>query len=246
MTFSHPALSDQANLLLGEMYGATALIGTETGGRPSPIDTSTMISVEQGSELNRLLRETGCAKTLEIGLAYGYSTIWILDALKPGGSHIAVDPFQLGEWRGIGLHQAKRLGNKVSFALVEDYSIHALSDLIRRRESFDLIFIDGNHRYDDVLVDFYLADQLLKPGALLAFDDMWMPSIRTVMDFIRKNRAYEIVDQSCSNMRVWRKLRDDDRPWDQWQPFTVDTGKQTFARRVAGGLRRRAGRLLRK
>ena len=90
-----------------------------------------------------------------------------------------------------------RLGGSTSkrFTLIEDYSIHVLSDFIRAGKSFDFIFIDGNHRFDDVLVDFYLADQVLEVGGLMVLDDTWMASIRTVLAFVLANRAYEIVPQ---------------------------------------------------
>ena len=81
--------------------------------------------------------------------------------------------------------------------------------------------IDGNHRFDDVLVDFYLSDQLVSPGGLLIFDDMWMPSVRTVVNFILTNRQYKIVSQPIRNMMVLKKLADDDRDWCHFENFKV-------------------------
>jgi predicted O-methyltransferase YrrM len=88
---------------------------------------------------------------------------------------------------------------------VEDYSIHALSDLIRDQAEFDFIYIDGNHRFDDVIVDFYLSDQVLRPGGLMALDDLWMQSIRTAANFIVNNRAYRLVPQPVEKMIVLKK-----------------------------------------
>jgi hypothetical protein len=107
------------------------------------------------------------------------------------------------------------------FEWVEDYSIHALSRLIKQKKKFDFIFIDGNHRFDDVLVDFYLSDQLLSPGGLIAFDDMWMASVRTVVNFIKSNRQYNIVAQPSLNMAVLEKKADDDREWTHFEDFEV-------------------------
>ena len=67
---------------------------------------------------------------------------------------------------------------------------------------FDFIFIDGNHRFDDVLVDFYLSDQLISPGGLIVFDDMWMRSVRTTINFILTNRQYKIAQQPVENIMV--------------------------------------------
>lgn len=48
-------------------------------------------------------------------------------------------------------------------------------------EKFDLIFIDGSHRFDDVLVDFTLAAELCPIGGSIVFDDAFMKSIWTVI-----------------------------------------------------------------
>ena len=218
-------LSAEAEAILKDLYTAPKVDGA-TG--PVEIDPITRIDKDAGAELNRLVRESKTKKSLEIGLAYGFSTIFIMDALDSGGSHVAIDPFQSSLWQGVGATQARRLSSK-RFTFLEDYSIHVLSDYIRAGEMFDFIFIDGNHRFDDVLVDFYLCDQALKVGGLLILDDVWMASIRTVLSYVLANRAYEIVPQKSPLMVALRKLKDDDRSWRHFRPFHV-------ARRQAGGL----------
>jgi predicted O-methyltransferase YrrM len=212
-------LSPGAEAILNDMYSEPRLQGTNG---LVEIDPITRIQKTAGSELNRLVRENGAKRSLEIGLAYGFSTIWIMDALPSDASHTAIDPFQESLWGGVGQTQARRLSGK-KFELLEDYSIHALSDFIRRGERFDFIFIDGNHRFDDVLVDFYLADQVLNVGGLMVLDDIWMASIRTVMSFVLANRAYQVVPQASHLMVALKKLKDDDRSWRHFRPFSVTT-----------------------
>jgi len=218
-------LSPEAEAILSEMYSAPQLEGNEG---PVEIDPITRIDRTKGAELNRLVRENGTKDSLEIGLAYGFSTIWIMDGLSSDGHHIALDPFQSSLWKGVGQTQAQRLPGK-RFELLEDYSIHALSDFIRAGKRFDFIFIDGNHRFDDVLVDFYLSDQALKVGGLMVLDDMWMASIRTVAAFVVANRAYQVVRQASPGIFAMRKLKDDDRSWRHFRPFGV-------AKQQRGGL----------
>ena len=210
-------LSSEAETILSEMYSARQLEGADG---QVEIDQVTRVDRMKGEEINRIVRENKVEKSLEIGLAYGFSAIWIMDALPKCGSHTAIDPFQASTWSGVGATQANRLRGR-RFQLIEDYSIHALSDLIRAGERFDFVFIDGNHRFDDVLVDFYLSDQILKPGGVLALDDIWMPSIRTVASFVLTNRAYEPIRQRSGRMAVLRKHRDDDRDWRHFRPFSV-------------------------
>src|SRR4051794_22346861 len=215
-------LSAEAQAILTEMYSAPKLEGSNG---LVEIDQITKVDKQCGAELNRLVRESGAKRALEIGLAYGFSTIWIMDALPADGEHIALDPFQASLWHGVGATQARRLSSK-RFTLIEDYSIHVLSDFIRAGKTFDFIFIDGNHRFDDVLVDFYLSDQVLEVGGLLVLDDTWMASIRTVLAFVLANRAYEIVPQRSHRMAALKKLKNDDRSWRHFRPFTV-TSQQT-------------------
>src|SRR3982750_4705929 len=111
-------LSAEAEAILNDMYNAPKVQGANG---LVEIDPITRIDKIAGSELNRLVRESGAKKSLEIGLAYGFSTIWIMDALGSDGSHVAVDPFQSSYWHGVGATQARRLSSK-QFKLLEDYS----------------------------------------------------------------------------------------------------------------------------
>lgn len=210
-------LSDEAKAILKDMYSATQLDGAAG---PVQIDRSTAVGRTKGLELHRLAQESGAVKSLEVGLANGFSAIWIMDGLGAGGSHIAIDPFQSSTYHGVGATQARRLNGK-TFELIEQPSVHVLSDLARAGEAFDFIFIDGAHRFDDVVVDFYLADKVLDTGSILVLDDIWMASIRTVASFILANRAYEIVPQRSPKMVALRKLKDDARSWRHFQPFKV-------------------------
>jgi predicted O-methyltransferase YrrM len=114
------------------------------------------------------------------------------------------------------------LAYETRFNWKNDLSIHALSDLIRDAAKFDFIFIDGNHRFDDVIVDFYLSDHILKPGGLITFDDMWMPSIQAAVSFVLNNRDYELVPQSVWNMTVIKKKRNDVRDWRHYIDFRAE------------------------
>lgn len=219
-----PDLASKTVEVLADMYGARALRGTEQDA-PVKLETNTRVSIEQGAELHRIARAQKTKSALEIGFAYGFSTIWLLDALSAqhDSSHVAIDPLERRFWQGVGLHQAERLSELgPAFSWIEDYSIHALSRLIREERKFDLIFVDGNHRFDDVLVDFYLADQVLAVGGIMAFDDLWMQSVRSVVSFVSLNRAYRLVEQRAPNMAVFRKLADDRRPWHHFRRFETD------------------------
>ncbi len=192
------------------------------------IDTMTRISPEQGMWFYELCLAEKPRSTLEIGMAYGYSTLYFLAALAQNqkGDHTAIDPFQRTYWHGIGLVHATAntpsIKGKESFRFIEDRSDRAAADLARENRRYDVIFIDGNHRFDDVLVDFYLYAQICAIGGRIIFDDMWMSSIQTAVDFIRTNRVdFVEVPTKLSNVAVFRKTGDDQRKWNEFISFKV-------------------------
>lgn len=197
-------------------------------GQPHPIDRCTRIPPSQGMWIYDLCVSVKPQSTLEIGMAYGYSTIFFLAAMEHNGAghHTSIDPFQRSHWRGIGLNHANSIinmeGSKSHFSFIEDRSDRVAIDFVRSNSSFDIIFIDGNHRFDDVLVDFYLYAPLCKIGGHIVFDDMWMSSIQTVADFVRTNREdFVEIQTKESNISVFKRVGDDDRKWSHFRNFTV-------------------------
>jgi len=222
------------------MYNGEPQLGAD--GQRHGLDEITRISPEQGMWLYSLCRGAKPKATLEIGLAYGFSTVFFLAAIRENGigHHTAVDPLQCN-WNGIGCHQSRSLDMSDSFRFIEEKSVAALVHLADRGESFEVIFIDGNHRFDDVVVDFTLSAELCPMGGCIVLDDMWMPSIRMAVAFIRSNRKdFEEIRTSLSNIAAFRRISQDAREWRHYVKFE-DTDKGTAIRRLAPAfLRRRA------
>jgi predicted O-methyltransferase YrrM len=231
-----PEINAETVRVLSDMYSASFLDGTESQ-KPVELIKDARISISQGAQINQIMRSRGVRRSLEIGFGYGFSTVWMLDALSAQRDtcHVAIDPFEKTYLGGVGLRQVERLPYVTKFEWIEDYSIHALSRFIKQKTNFDFIFVDGNHRFDDVLVDFYLSDQLLSPGGIIAFDDMWMASVRTVISFIETNRQYEVVAQPIQNMVVLEKKTNDERDWAHFEHFKVhsELSLKNFLVRVA-------------
>lgn len=194
------------------------------------IDDTTRISIEEGLTLYSLCLAQPVAATLEVGLAYGFSTVFLLAALERAGhgSHVAVDPFQRRDWHGIGVTHANGLVSgssrltSGSFTWIEDLSHRALVDLERAERTFGLIFIDGYHRFDDVLMDFTLSAHLCRPGATIVLHDMWLDSIKAVASFVEHNRSdFARVPTGCENLAVFRCTGEDQRDWSHFVDFPL-------------------------
>lgn len=134
-------------------------------------------------------------KTIEIGMAYGLSSVAICQAHtdRGSGSHIAIDPSQSTKWKSIGKLNVAKAGLAQRLRVMEESSVTALPKLLAQGEKFTLAFIDGCHLFDYTLLEFFYLDMLLEVGGAIVFDDLWMPSIRKTVSFVLKNRAYEIL-----------------------------------------------------
>ena len=158
------------------------------------IKVHSAISCEEGKFLQELIFELRPTVTLEIGLAFGVSALFICDALEkiPGAKHIIIDSEQTKEFEGIGLKNLKTAGygDMVEFYNLPSY--RALSALEAKGRKVKLAFIDGWHTFDYVLVDFFLIDKMLEVGGIVVFDDANWPSIRKVCRYIATNQPYSV------------------------------------------------------
>ncbi len=152
------------------------------------------VSQEEGKMLAEIISEIKPNATLEIGLAYGISALYICQAIKkyPGTRHIIIDPSQHTDWGGLGLYNLERAGYQEIIDFYEKPSQTVLPQLEIKSIKVDFAFIDGWHTFDHTLVDFFYIDKLLNIGGVVAFDDSYWPSISKVIKFILKNRSYTV------------------------------------------------------
>jgi predicted O-methyltransferase YrrM len=185
------------NSVLSDMiHTGTAKTADGTG----TVKLHSAISKSEGQLLQKLVRQVDPTISLEVGLAFGVSALFICDALnvRNGTQHIAVDPNQHGgpwgdSWEGIGIANLHRAGYGDIVQLIESPSYSALAELERSGQKVDFAFIDGWHTFDFTLVDFFFIDRMLKVGGVVAFDDANMPAVRKVCRFVRTNMEYSVV-----------------------------------------------------
>jgi len=96
--------------------------------------------------------------------------------------------------------------------------------------SVDFCLIDGGHGLDNVFNDFVYLNYLLKPGGLLAIDDLQLGSCRLLVEWLAQpNLGYAVVDR-VSKLVVLRKETD--------RRLVGDFGLQSpFLERLSGWLR---------
>ena len=181
------------NPVLAEMLAARAVVAPD--GSTVPLDHN--ISPEEGAAIQRLIREIRPRVTLEVGCAYGVSTLFICEALAEVGGerHIVIDPFQEQGWNGLGLFSAKRAGFGDLIEFHNEPSHLALPSLVKAQRRVDFALIDGWHTFDYVMVDFFYVDLLLTVGGIAVLDDTsFYPAIRKVARYIATHRRYAPID----------------------------------------------------
>lgn len=181
------------------------------------------IIVEEGMFLYDLARRTNARNTLEVGFASGYSAVFLLAAGQGRSevTHTAIDPFEKSDYHGVGIELVKSVGMENRFRFMEDFSSLAIPQLAKEKKKFDIIFIDGDHKFDSAFVDFTLADLVVEKGGYILLHDRWMSSVQSLVSFIVKNRSDYTAEFSSAapNIAVFRKVDQDKRNWQHFVPF---------------------------
>jgi predicted O-methyltransferase YrrM len=133
---------------------------------------------------------------VEVGMAYGLSSMTIVTALRDigRGRLISVDPVQSSMFKRIGRLNVERIGGGDIHELIEAPDYTALPLLIGRQQKIDFAYIDGWHTFDYALLDFFYCDKLLKVGGIVAFNDCGYRAVKRVLGFVRTHRHYKELD----------------------------------------------------
>jgi predicted O-methyltransferase YrrM len=150
----------------------------------------------EGAFLAEIIRETDPATSLEIGMAYGVSTLYICEALAGLGHyvrHIVVDPFQSTQWRGIGLRNVHEAGYGHFVHFHEARSEFCLPALLDQGTTVEFALIDGWHTFDQVMLEFYYLNRMLSIGGVAVFDDADRRSVNRAIRYILNYPGYEVL-----------------------------------------------------
>lgn len=132
-------------------------------------------------------------KCMEIGSWQGQSAVFILNYFE-NAKLTCVDT-----WQGADEHKSGDAGAPGALMKVEDdfdKNLLRYTDRLTKykgtsyqffndnfeRETFDLIYIDGSHHADDVMVDAVKAFEMLKVNGLMIFDDYFWRHYEKIID----------------------------------------------------------------
>jgi predicted O-methyltransferase YrrM len=187
------------------------------------------VGSESGKILQRAIELASPKLGCEVGLAFGVSTLYILDAMQHfgGGRLIGMDPAQYdATWQGGGLYNLERAGFADRYTFHEATSQLTLPKLAEAGTRIQFAFIDGWHTFDHSLLDFFYLDMMMDVGGTMVLDDVSYPGLRRLAHFIVTNRSYVFLEgaqlpprrgwrstlKSIAQTTVHRLVRDDQTP----------------------------------
>lgn len=169
-------------------------------GGAKPDFRTVTITTGEGEAIRKWVITENAARTIEIGLAFGFSALYICEGLllngNPDPKHVTLDPGQASAYANRGLEILAEAGIKSLVEFYQEKSQLALPQFLKEGRQFDLAFVDGNHRFDAVFVDLYYLGQLVRKGGIIILDDYNLPGIKRAVSFFVNNLEWRIEETS--------------------------------------------------
>ena len=185
-------------------------------------------SPSEGEALRNWVVRERAARTIEVGLGYGISALFICEGLLTNGAagsrHVAMDPHQDTRFASCGLQFLDEGGvaDMTEFYAAESQVV--LPRLLEDGRRFDLAFVDGNHRFDGVFVDLVYLGRLVQPSGIVFVDDYQLPAVARAASFFVANVGWTVEQVSAADeLHQWAVLRTstapDNRRFDDFVDF---------------------------
>ena len=167
------------------------------------------ISVNEGLKIFELIKKYKPKKLIEIGLACGISTGYMLSAINPGDKLYSVDPFQKIEWDRFGLINANYIVNELELPKNTHHWIPLFSEnyFDKTNDKYDFMLIDGDHSYEGTMIDLMGSLKILNKGGILAVDDVLHEEVgKAAKSFFKKYRSnFEEITTNVNTMGFYIK-----------------------------------------
>ncbi len=170
------------------------------------VDIHSFTSKAQCLYLQNIIKENKFESSIEIGFAFGTSTLAITEEIvKNGGKHIVIDKYENTGWGGFGIDLIEETGNSGNVDFREEYCYDVLPVLLKEGRRFDFAYIDSTKQFDWLLVNFFYLDKLLDINGIIVFDDVNFPGIRKLLRYISQFPNYKVHSQFPVNKKEKKK-----------------------------------------
>lgn len=169
------------------------------------------ISEAEGNALREWVVREDASRTIEVGLGYGISALHICEGLLENGDaaarHLAIDPHQATRFADCALQFLEDAGLADMVELVSEGSQLVLPRFVPEGRSFDLAFVDGNHRFDGVFLDLVYLGRLVRAGGVVFVDDFDLPAVARAVSFCVTNLGWTLEESAEAELHRWAVLR---------------------------------------
>lgn len=186
---------------------------TTPAGETIPVHSN--ISLVHAEAIYRVVLQEKPKFAIEIGMAFGTSSLAILTAMRDaGGGHlVSIDPNQSKGWRRCGRAAVERAGFGECHRLIEETDFRALPRLLEEGFEPQFAYIDGFHTFDYTTLDWWYIDKMMKPGGIIGFNDCGWPAVDKSIRCLLTHRRYEEIDAGLAFRPVKRTRRTELRRW---------------------------------
>jgi predicted O-methyltransferase YrrM len=178
-----------------------------------PLFRTASIYTKEGEFLREWVVREKAVNTIEIGLAFGFSALYIGEGLllnkKTNIKHTIIDAFQIqkDKYNNFGLNILAKAGLDKIIEFHGEKSHFVLPKLLKEDRKFDFGFIDGCHLFDYVFLDLFYLSKLIKMGGIIFMDDYDNVAIRKAVSFFIKNFDWKIEETGSYKKREWLVVR---------------------------------------
>jgi predicted O-methyltransferase YrrM len=182
----------------------------------------------EGEALRKWVKRENATRTIEVGLGYGIAALFICEGLLANagatGSHVAIDPYQATRFANCGLQFLYEAGVAGFVEHQPEKSEIVLPRFLAEGRTFDLGFLDGNHRFEGVFIDLVYLGRLVRAGGIVFVDDFQLPSVARAVSFCTTNLGWKTEEVSKEDdLHHWIALRTalvaPQRPFDHYVDF---------------------------
>jgi len=174
-------------------------------------------SAAEGEALRKWVADEGATRTIEVGLGYGISALFMCEGLLANGAadaqHVVIDPHQATRFANCGLQFLDDAGVSDMVESHAGESQIILPGLLSERQRFDLAFVEGDHRFDGVFVDLVYLARLVAAGGIVFLDDYQLPAVARAASFFVTNLGWTVEEVSAADeSHQWAVLRTSTAP----------------------------------
>jgi predicted O-methyltransferase YrrM len=185
------------------------------------------ITAAEGEALRTWVIKEKALHTIEIGLAYGISALFVCEGLLINGDkntcHVVIDPYQATRFKNCGLQFLEEAGVADLVEHHAEESQIVLPRFVSKGRHFDLAFVDGSHLFDGVFLDLIYLGRLVRPGGIIFVDDYQAPAVARAASFCLTNLGWVLEEvSSLHEHHQWVVLRTAPEPIPRSYPHFVD------------------------